>query len=201
MEETVESGGLNPLLNERGCAGATSHHKQEESSALDMSDNNVQAQITPDDEDRVAKITPSDESEGLHPLRTNGVCALAPEMVDQFRESSIEMKMILVNKTRSNQVETLRTVIMAVSEFNYAEHRFIQKLRLLNYHYRALLCCRMKQWRKYTLRKRKTDLCTLYPVAILSLYVRELNYVQMHAISWRFKLIATRIQTTETGYH
>ena len=108
-------------------------------------------------------------------------------MMNQFLESSIEMKMILVNKTRSNQVEALRTVIMAVSEFNYAEHRFIQKLRLLNYHYRALLCYRMRQWRQYTLRKRKTDLCTLYPVAILRLYVRELNYVHMHAISWRFK--------------
>ena len=124
MEDTVESGGLNPLVNEGVCVDAASFHKQEDSSTLDIVDNCVQAQITPDDEDRVAKITPSDESEGLNPLRTKDVCALAPEMVDQFRESSIEMKMILVNKTRSNQVETRKTVLYAASESNYAKYRF-----------------------------------------------------------------------------
>ena len=107
MEETVESGGLNPLVNEGVCVDAAPFHKQEESSTLDIADNCVQAQITPDDEDRVAKITPSDESEGLNPLRAKNVCAIAPEIVDQFRESSIEMKMILVN----NQVETRKTYL------------------------------------------------------------------------------------------
>ena len=74
------------------------HHarnEQKELSVLDMSDNNVQAQITPgDDGVRMAKITPSDEIEGPNPPRNKIVCAIVPE------------------------VETLRTTIMASSEVN-----------------------------------------------------------------------------------
>ena len=64
MEHAVESVDAEPLLNERGCASATPRNEQKELSVLDMSDNNVQAQITPGN-DRVgmAKITPSDEAE------------------------------------------------------------------------------------------------------------------------------------------
>ena len=61
MEQAVESVDAEPLLNERGCASATPHYEQKESPVLDMSDNNVQAQITPEDGVRMAKITPSDE--------------------------------------------------------------------------------------------------------------------------------------------
>ena len=92
MEGAVESAGLKPLLNERGCASATPHYEQKESSALDRSDNNAQAQITPEDGVRMAKITPSDETEGLNPPRNKEACTSVPE------------------------VETPRTTIMASSE-------------------------------------------------------------------------------------
>ena len=79
MEHSAESVDADPLLNERGCASATQRNKLEAVTVLDMSDNNVQAQITPGD-DRVdmAKITPNDETEGLNPLLIDEVCASAP---------------------------------------------------------------------------------------------------------------------------
>ena len=65
MEHPVESADADPLMNERGCASATQRNELEEVTILDMSDNNVQAKITPGG-DRIcmAKITPNDGTEG-----------------------------------------------------------------------------------------------------------------------------------------
>ena len=57
--------GSDPLMNERVRASATQRNELEEVTILDMSDNNVQAKITPGDgRTSMAKITPNDGAEG-----------------------------------------------------------------------------------------------------------------------------------------
>ena len=94
--------GLDPLTDGRVCAGVSQRKEREEVTMLNMSDNSVQAKITPgDDRISMAKITPNDGTEGLNPLLIKGVCAGVPT-------GEIERATIVVSSDINSQAQSMQ---------------------------------------------------------------------------------------------